>query len=112
MTRPVPSTEKLGIGRAGVQASRWPLVHHLVDRDTLVFDDVPRSTGLSAWCALGNLIANCVATVVVAAWEKELDLPLAEAVLDSDVVVESEGRLSEPCHRATRSPGKNLEPRC
>ena len=45
-------------------------------------------------------------------WEKELDLPLAEDVLDSDVVVESEGRLSEPCHRATRSPGKNLEPRC
>jgi len=112
MTRPVPSTEKLGIGRAGLQASRWPLVHHIVHRDTLVFDDVPRSTGLSAWCALGNLIANCVATVVVAAWEKELDLPLAEAVLDSDVVVESEGRLSEPCHRATRSPGKNLEPRC
>ena len=45
-------------------------------------------------------------------WEKELDLSLAEDVLDSDVVVESEGRLSEPCHRATRSPGKNLEPRC
>ena len=59
MTRPVPSTEKLGIGRAGLQASRWPLVHHIVDRDTLVFDDVPRSTGSSAWCALGNLIANC-----------------------------------------------------
>ena len=39
--------------------------------------------------ALGNLIGNCVATVVVAAWEKELDLPLAEAVLDSDIVVEA-----------------------
>ena len=39
--------------------------------------------------ALCNLIGNCVATVVVAAWEKELDLPLAEAVLDSDVVVEA-----------------------
>jgi aerobic C4-dicarboxylate transport protein len=39
--------------------------------------------------ALGNLIGNCVATVVVAAWEKELDLPVAEAVLDSDVVVEA-----------------------
>jgi aerobic C4-dicarboxylate transport protein len=39
--------------------------------------------------ARGNLIGNCVATVVVAAWEKELDLPLAEAVLDSDVVVEA-----------------------
>jgi aerobic C4-dicarboxylate transport protein len=40
--------------------------------------------------ALGNLIGNCVATVVVAAWEKELDLPLAEHVLDSDVMVEAE----------------------
>jgi aerobic C4-dicarboxylate transport protein len=39
--------------------------------------------------ALGNLIGNCVATVVVAAWEKELDLPLAKAVLDSDVVAEA-----------------------
>ena len=39
--------------------------------------------------ALGNLIGNCVATVVVAAWERELDLPLAEHVLDRDVVVEA-----------------------
>jgi len=38
--------------------------------------------------ALGNLIGNCVATVVVAAWEKELNLPLAERVLDSDVLLE------------------------
>ena len=27
--------------------------------------------------ALGNLIGNCVATVVVAAWEREINLPLA-----------------------------------
>jgi aerobic C4-dicarboxylate transport protein len=40
--------------------------------------------------ALGNLIGNCVATVVVAAWERELDLPQAEHVLDSDVMVEAE----------------------
>jgi aerobic C4-dicarboxylate transport protein len=40
--------------------------------------------------ALGNLIGNCVATVDVAAWEKELDLSLAEHVLDSEVVVEAE----------------------
>jgi aerobic C4-dicarboxylate transport protein len=40
--------------------------------------------------ALGNLIGNCVATVVVAAWEKELDLPQAEHVLDGYVVVEAE----------------------
>ena len=39
--------------------------------------------------ALGNLIGNCVATVVVAAWEKEINLPLAEHVLDSDVNVEA-----------------------
>src|SRR5271165_2976168 len=39
--------------------------------------------------AVGNLIGNCVATVVVAAWEKEINLPLAEHVLDSDVVVEA-----------------------
>jgi aerobic C4-dicarboxylate transport protein len=39
--------------------------------------------------ALGNLIGNCVVPVVVTAWEKELDLPLAEAVLDSDVVVQA-----------------------
>jgi Na+/H+-dicarboxylate symporter len=35
------------------------------------------------------LIGNCVATVVVAAWEKEINLPLAEHVLDSDVIVEA-----------------------
>ena len=39
--------------------------------------------------ALGNLIGNCVATVVVAAWEKEINLPLARGVLDSDVVMEA-----------------------
>jgi aerobic C4-dicarboxylate transport protein len=40
--------------------------------------------------ALGNLIGNCVATVVVAAWEKELDLPQAEHVLDGYVMAEAE----------------------
>ena len=40
--------------------------------------------------ALGNLIGNCVATVVVAVWEKELDLPQAEHVLDGYVMVEAE----------------------
>jgi aerobic C4-dicarboxylate transport protein len=39
--------------------------------------------------ALGNLIGNCVATVVVAAWEKEINLTLAQGVLDSDVVMEA-----------------------
>ena len=31
--------------------------------------------------ALGNLIGNCVATVVIAAWEKDLDQAKAERVL-------------------------------
>jgi aerobic C4-dicarboxylate transport protein len=39
--------------------------------------------------ALGNLIGNCVATVVVAAWEREINLPLAQGVLDGDVVMEA-----------------------
>ena len=33
--------------------------------------------------ALGNLIGNCIATVVVAAWEGDLDKARAHAVLDS-----------------------------
>ena len=39
--------------------------------------------------ALGNLIGNCVATVVVATWEKDIDLSLANRVLDGDVVLEA-----------------------
>jgi aerobic C4-dicarboxylate transport protein len=38
--------------------------------------------------ALGNLIGNCVATVVIAAWEKDLDIPLAKQVLSGDVLVD------------------------
>ena len=38
--------------------------------------------------ALGNLIGNCVATVVIAAWEKGLDLSLARQVLAGDVSVD------------------------
>ncbi len=34
--------------------------------------------------ALGNLIGNCVATVVVAAWEKDIDRSRAHAVLNGD----------------------------
>ncbi len=36
----------------------------------------------------GNLIGNCVATVVIAAWEKDLDLERAQQVLNRDVVVD------------------------
>src|SRR6266704_2405905 len=38
--------------------------------------------------ALGNLIGNCVATVVIAAWEKDLDHARAKEVLDGDTVVD------------------------
>jgi aerobic C4-dicarboxylate transport protein len=38
--------------------------------------------------ALGNLIGNCVATVVVAAWEGDLDRERAHQVLDGDETVD------------------------
>jgi aerobic C4-dicarboxylate transport protein len=38
--------------------------------------------------ALGNLIGNCVATVVIGAWEKDLDVALARKVLAGDVMVD------------------------
>ena len=38
--------------------------------------------------ALGNLIGNCVATVVIAAWEGDLDLATARRVLDGEVQVD------------------------
>jgi aerobic C4-dicarboxylate transport protein len=38
--------------------------------------------------ALGNLIGNCVATVVIGAWEKDLDTALARRVLAGDVTVD------------------------
>src|SRR5271154_4561732 len=38
--------------------------------------------------ALGSLIGNCVATVVIAAWENDLDAPLARRVLAGNVTVD------------------------
>ncbi|HTV26607.1 MAG TPA: C4-dicarboxylate transporter DctA [Xanthobacteraceae bacterium] len=38
--------------------------------------------------ALGNLIGNCVATVVIGAWEHEVDLATAKRVLDGAVPVD------------------------
>jgi aerobic C4-dicarboxylate transport protein len=38
--------------------------------------------------ALGNLIGNCVATVVIAAWEKDLDHARAKQVLGGSVTVD------------------------
>jgi aerobic C4-dicarboxylate transport protein len=40
--------------------------------------------------AVGNLIGNCVATVVIASWEKDLDLERAKAVLASGDIEEAE----------------------
>lgn len=39
--------------------------------------------------ALGNLIGNCVATVVVASWEGDIDVARAHAVLDGKVIEEA-----------------------
>jgi len=41
--------------------------------------------------ALGNLIGNCIATVVIAAWERDLDVALARRVLAGDVAVDLTG---------------------
>ena len=38
--------------------------------------------------ALGNLIGNCVATVVIAVWEKDIDKVQARKVLDGKVEVD------------------------
>ena len=38
--------------------------------------------------ALGNLIGNCVATVVIGAWEREVDLSNAKRVLDGELKVD------------------------
>src|SRR4030081_2656466 len=38
--------------------------------------------------ALGNLIGNCVATVVIAAWEKDLDHAKAKEVLEGEELVD------------------------
>ena len=38
--------------------------------------------------ALGNLIGNCVATVVIGAWEHDLNVPLAKQVLAGNIAVD------------------------
>jgi len=45
--------------------------------------------------ALGNLIGNCVATVVVAAWEKDIDKAEARRVLDGEVKVDLDEHVAE-----------------
>jgi aerobic C4-dicarboxylate transport protein len=50
--------------------------------------------------ALGNLIGNCVATVVVAAWEKDIDREQAHRVLDGRIEVDLDEHVEElaPAH--------------
>lgn len=45
--------------------------------------------------ALGNLIGNCVATVVVAAWEKDIDKVQARRVLNGEVEVDLDEHVEE-----------------
>jgi aerobic C4-dicarboxylate transport protein len=46
--------------------------------------------------ALGNLIGNCVATVVIAAWEGDIDRAQAHRVLDGDVAIDTTAALDSP----------------
>ncbi|KMO12760.1 C4-dicarboxylate transporter DctA [Methylobacterium platani] len=46
--------------------------------------------------ALGNLVGNCVATVVVAAWEGDIDRERARRVLDGEVVASTDAVLAAP----------------
>ncbi|HSF47938.1 MAG TPA: cation:dicarboxylase symporter family transporter, partial [Burkholderiales bacterium] len=46
--------------------------------------------------ALTNLIGNCVATVVVGVWEKDIDKERARRVLDGDVKVDIAAPVIEP----------------
>jgi aerobic C4-dicarboxylate transport protein len=39
--------------------------------------------------ALGNLIGNCVATVVIAAWEGDIDRAQARRVLDGELATDT-----------------------
>jgi aerobic C4-dicarboxylate transport protein len=45
--------------------------------------------------ALGNLIGNCVATVVVAAWEGDIDRAQAHRVLNGEAGVSTEELLGK-----------------
>jgi aerobic C4-dicarboxylate transport protein len=51
--------------------------------------------------ALGNLIGNCVATVVVAAWEGDIDRAKALRVLNGEAELSTEDLLAAPPEPAT-----------
>ena len=52
----------------------------------VIIEDASKAVGMAR--ALGNLIGNCVATVVIAAWEGDLDYAKAEQVLNGNEVVD------------------------
>ena len=54
--------------------------------------------------ALGNLIGNCVATVVVAVWEKDIDKNQARRVLDGEIEVDLDEHVEELGQITARSP--------
>jgi len=54
--------------------------------------------------ALGNLIGNCVATVVVAAWEKDIDKAQARRVLDGEVEVDLDEHVERIAPTTAPSP--------
>ncbi|MCJ2131377.1 dicarboxylate/amino acid:cation symporter [Methylobacterium sp. E-045] len=50
--------------------------------------------------ALGNLIGNCVATVVIAAWEGDIDRAQAHRVLNGEVATDTTAVLDSPLAKA------------
>ncbi|MBO1022857.1 dicarboxylate/amino acid:cation symporter [Methylobacterium sp. SD274] len=50
--------------------------------------------------ALGNLIGNCVATVVIAAWEGDIDRAQAHRVLNGEVATDTAAVLDSPLAKA------------
>ncbi len=59
--------------------------------------------------ALGNLIGNCVATVVIGAWEGDLDLARATRVLNDPTADPTELDLGQP--GLGRDAGRLIAPR-
>ncbi|AWN46514.1 C4-dicarboxylate transporter DctA [Methylobacterium terrae] len=53
--------------------------------------------------ALGNLVGNCVATVVVAAWEGDIDRERARRVLDGEVPASTDAVLAAPAEAGQAS---------
>ncbi|MCG6206424.1 dicarboxylate/amino acid:cation symporter [Rhodopseudomonas sp. HC1] len=51
--------------------------------------------------ALGNLVGNCVATVVIAAWEGDIDRAQAKRVLNGEVTTDTAAILDAPVAEAS-----------